>query len=263
MLNKLLKYDLKNVYKVLVIFYILTIVFALITRLISSVNTTTISNIIFQISSSITISMMASLIINNLMRMWARFVSNLYKDESYLTHTLPVSRAKIYISKFLTSVITMFTSVIIIAIALFIAYYSKENIEIVKNVMLPIATMYDSTVLKIILTFVFIVFLEMLATLQAGFTGIILGYRHNNNKTGFSVIFGFVAYMLGQMLVLVSVFLLGILNSDIMMLFETNIMPNVETIKIILYLAIGVYSVLTAIYYVINKKLLSKGVNVD
>ena len=82
-------------------------------------------------------------------------------------------------------------------------------------------------------------------------------------KTGLSVLFGFIAYMLGQMLVLVSVFLLGILNSDIMMLFETNIMPNVETIKIILYLAIGVYSVLTAIYYVINKKLLSKGVNVD
>ena len=53
MLKKLLKYDLKNVYKVLVIFYILTIVFALITRFISSVNTTTISNIIFQISSHV------------------------------------------------------------------------------------------------------------------------------------------------------------------------------------------------------------------
>ena len=84
---------------------------------------------------------------------------------------------------------------------------SKENIEIVKNVMLPIATMYDSTVLKIILTFVFIVFLEMLGTLQAGFTGIIVGHRCNNNKTGLSVLFGFIAYMLGQMLVLVSIFI--------------------------------------------------------
>ena len=263
MLKKLLKYDLKNLYKVLVIFYILTIVFALITRLVSSVNTTTISNIIFQISSAITISMMVSIIINNLMRMWVRFVNNLYKDESYLTHTLPVSRTKIYISKFLTSVITMLTSVVVIAIALFIAYYSKENIETLKYMMLPIAKMYDSTVLKIILTFVFIVFLEMLATLQAGFTGIIIGHRYNNNKIGLSVIFGFIAYMLGQMLVLVLIFIVGILNSDIMMLFETNVMPNVETIKIILYLAIGVYSALTAIYYIVNKKLLSKGVNVE
>lgn len=263
MLSKLLKYDLKNVYKVLTVFYILTLVFALITRLVSCINTSTITEIVFQICSSITISMMASSLINNLMRMWVRFTSSVYKDEAYLTHTLPVTKTQIYLSKFLAAVITMFTTIGLIALSLFIAYYSKENMEILKNLLLPLATIYDSTILKIVLSFVFIVFLEMVTTLQAGFSGIIIGNRFNNNKMGLSVLFGFIAYMLGQIAVLITVFIIGLLNADIMQLFKTNTMPNVETVKTIIYIAIGVYTLLTLVYFIVNKKLLNKGVNVD
>ena len=35
------------------------------------------------------------------MRMWVRFRSNFYGDESYLTHTLPIKREVLYTSKIL------------------------------------------------------------------------------------------------------------------------------------------------------------------
>ena len=56
-------------------------------------------NIIGEICQGAMFSMMISAIINNLMRMWVRFKQNLYGDESYLTHTLPVTKASIYLSK--------------------------------------------------------------------------------------------------------------------------------------------------------------------
>ena len=66
------------------------------------------------------------------MRCWARFTKNIYGDESYLTHTLPIEKKTIFISKYLTSIITMLASTAVILIVLFIAYYSKENIEWLK-----------------------------------------------------------------------------------------------------------------------------------
>ena len=132
MLGKLLKYDLKNIFKFLAIFYSLALFFATLTRIFFSIENSLVMNIIAQICSGTAISMMFSILINNLMRMWVRFKHNLYGDESYLTHTLPVKKHTLYLSKSIVAVITLFTSVVVIGGTLFIAYYSKENIEILK-----------------------------------------------------------------------------------------------------------------------------------
>ena len=55
MLKKVLKYDLKFVFKLLIVFYILNIVFAVLTRLLSF-GGSTIINILWHISSGTTIS---------------------------------------------------------------------------------------------------------------------------------------------------------------------------------------------------------------
>ena len=72
MLQKLLKYDLKYIYKVLVVFYILVIFFAIFTRFMLYKDIAIIK-IFGQVCSGITISMIISIIINNIMRLWARF----------------------------------------------------------------------------------------------------------------------------------------------------------------------------------------------
>ncbi len=103
MLKKLLKYDLKDMYKFLSVFYILSIVFAISTRVLLGLKQTVIISIISQISMGFMFSMLASSLINTLMRNWVRFKDTLYKDESYLTHTLPVTKMQIYESKFILS----------------------------------------------------------------------------------------------------------------------------------------------------------------
>jgi len=263
MLKKLLKYDLKWIYKVLIVFYILSILFALFTRVLFSVEDSFILNIVAKISSGITISMIFNILINNIMRLWARFAKNIYGDESYLTHTLPVKKQTIYKAKFLAALITMFTSMIVIAATLFIAYYSKENLQVIKDILVPIVEMYDSTIVGFLLVIIFVFFLEMFVVLQAGCTGMILGHKKNNNKMGFSILFGFISYIITQAAILLTLFIIGLFNQDIMNMFITTEIVSIDLIKNIMYMAIIMYSVCIMIYYYVNIKLFKKGVNVD
>lgn len=263
MLKKLLKYDLENIFKVLIVFYSLSLFFAILTRIFFTIDNSFIINIIGQITSSTAIAMMISILINNLMRLWSRFKNNFYGDESYLTHTLPIEKKTLYLSKVLTSIITLFTSTLVIIFTLFIAYYSKENILTLKNVLLPIASIYNSTIIKILLAFTFVFFIEFANILQSGYTGIIIGHKMNNNKMAYSILFGFITYIITQIIAILIIFIIGLFNQDIMNLFFTSEVINVDMIKTIIYLAIIIYTVIFVIGYIINLKLFKKGVNVD
>lgn len=263
MLKKLLKYDLKSINIVLIVFYGLSIFFSILTRIFLSIENSFIFNVIGQICNGTMIAMMFNIIINNLIRLWVRFKQNFYGDESYLTHTLPVEKKTLYLSKFIVSVITLLISILVIVLSLFIAHYSKENIELVKNLLLPLATIYDSTVIGIIFLFVFVIFLELFNMLQSGYVGIVLGHRKNNNKMLFTFIYGFVTYLLTQIFALVAVFVAALFNKDIMNLFYSMETLNVDMIKLCIYLAVGVYITNIIVLYIVNSKLFSKGVNVD
>ena len=264
MLKKLLKYDLKNNFKILIIFYGLSIFFAVLTRILFSIENSFIIDIIGKISSGVTISMIFNIIINNILGLWGRTKNNFYGDESYLTHTLPVDRKTLYLSKTLTSIITLFTSMLVIAITLFIAYYSKENLDIVKNFLLPIADAYDSSIMKILVAILFILFLEIATMLQSGYTGIILGHRMNNNKVGLSVVFGLITYTISQVFVLITLFITSLFNKDLMNLFiTTNEIINIDMIKLIIILSIIIYTIINILEYIVNTKLFEKGVNID
>jgi hypothetical protein len=263
MLKKLLKYDLENIFKFLIIFYSLALFFAILTRIFFSIDNSVVINILGHISSGVTISMIFNIIINNLMRLWVRLKNNFYGDESYLTHTLPIEKKTLYLSKIITSLITLFTSILVIALTLFIAYYSKENIKILKNILLPVAKILDSSILKLIIAFLFVFFLELVNGLFSGYTGIILGHKKNNGKVGFSVLFGFITYLITQTIGIISIFIVGIFNNDIMNLFITNELINIDSIHTIIYLAIIIYTITIVLLHITNIKLFKQGVNVE
>ena len=263
MLKKLLKYDLKNIYKFLIIFYSLAIFFSILTRIFLNIESSLIMNIIGQICSGTTIAMFFNIIINNIMRLWVRFKNNLYNDESYLTHTLPIPKKTLYISKILTAIITLLTSTIVIIITLLIAYYSKDFITTIKNLLLPIANIYESSILSIILSFILVLFLEFSNILQCGFTGIILGHKMNNNKLGFSVLYGFITYIISQLILLLATFITALFNKDIMNLIHTTTQINIQSLKTVIYLAIILYTIILFIIYFLNINIFKKGVNIE
>ena len=263
MLSKLLKYDLKYTFKVLVVFYVLSLFFAVLTRLLFNIDDSFIMNIVAKISSGTFIVMIVNIIINNLMRPWVRFKTNLYGDESYLTHTLPVNKKDIYLSKMLMGIITLFVSVLVIGITAFIAYYSKENIQFIKSLLLPLADSYNSSIFSIIIVILFVLFLECINLLQTGYIGMILGHKMNNNKMLKSILFGFITYSISQLIVFISLFIGALFNKDFMNLFFTNEMINIDVLKLVVYISIFVYLLIILIGYFIGVKLLKKGVNVD
>lgn len=263
MLGKLLKYDLKWVYKPLVIFYALALFFAIITKILQQFENSLIFFVIEKICSGVVIAMVINILINNFMRVWARFIRNIYKDESYLTHTLPVKKSMIYTSKILSAIITMITSAIVILICLAICYLTKDNIEFLKNSIEATAVYFNSTVSSFLIILVATIFFELLFALFAGVFGIVLGYRTNNMKLGKSIILGFIAYMIPSALTLVGIFVIGLFNPEVMDLFNNISGFSTEAVKTVLFGGITMYIAYDIIYYFLGKRILEKGVNVD
>lgn len=264
MLKKLLKYDLFNAFKFLCIFYLLSLFFALLTRIFLYNNHSLILSIIGQICSGATISMLCSSLINNTMRFWIRFKEKLYGDESYLTHTLPVSKTQIYLSKVLTTLITLTATLLVIIACVFIAYYSKSNLQFIKNLFDQGKDIFKGEFIPLIIIFLIIVFIQLNNMILCGFSGIITAHKlHLTSKTGMSVIYGFIYYFAIQIITLLSLFIIALFNKDILSLFQSNTLENIQTIKILIYVLSLTYLIVYFILNYINIYLLKKGVNVD
>lgn len=263
MLVKLLKYDLKYMLKNMIVFYILSIFFAITTRILFSIDESFIIKIISQISVGCMFSVIASILINTLMRSWVRFRDSIYKDESYLTHTLPVTKNEIYNSKFIQTLIFFIVSFLVIVISLFIAYYTKDRWILLKDYINNFSASLNFKTSFVVISFLVIISLEIFNALQCGYYGILLGYKRNNNKLGYSVFFGFISYILTQCLVLISMFLMGLFNSDIMNLFKSNIQLSLGSFRLLLIITIILYIVLITIMSLVCKKVFNKGVNIE
>ena len=263
MLGKLLKYDSKDIYKFMTIFYSLSIFFAILTRIFMSIENSFVCYIIGKICLGTTISMIANIIINNVIRLWVRFKSSLYGDESYLTHTLPISKKTIYLSKTILSIVTMFTSCVVIILSLFISLYSKENMEILKTFLNTTMAGFDMTVGSMIGLMLILIFLELFNALQCGYFGILQGCKRESAKVGYSFIYAFIAYMLVQGFGIACIAVVGIFNSDVLKLFTTSNIASFEILETLFYAAIVFYTVSIVIMYLLNNKIFSKGVNVE
>lgn len=261
MLNKLLKYDLKNMFKFISIFYLLAIFFAILTKIFFNLEQTLIIKIIGQICVGAMFSMIASSIINTLMRSWIRFKETIYGDESYLIHTLPVTKKTLFESKFILHFITLTSTLLVSLIAIFIAYYSKDNINLLNNLLSNVTNSLNISNSLFMFVIIFILALEIFTGLESGILGIIFGYKKSNNKALYSVIFGFLIYILSQLFVLLSLFIAGLFNKNIMNIFTSNII-DFNTIKIIVIISILVYILIIVMLNFISVKELKKGVNV-
>ena len=263
MLGKLLKYDLKWVYKVVIVFYILAFIFSAIGRGLSMIENSIVFSIVTQIVFGIAISMMVSSLINCLMRLWARFIRSIYKDESYLTHTLPVEKKTIYASKVISALICIFTTVAVAVICLFICYYSEANMQLLKSMLELAASSYNTTVLNLLLLISFVAFLEIMFIVLIGYVGIILGHKSNQNKMVKTLIISFALYLITQAFTLGLIYILGLFNSNIMNLINTTEIVNVDAIRYIMYAGIGIYFVYIIFYYILGEKQFEKGINVE
>ena len=264
MLVKLLKYDLKYMTRNMIVFYLLAIFFSITTRILNSIDQSIMVNILSRISLGCLIAMIANIVINTMMRSWIRFRDSLYKDESYLTHTLPVSKNDLYNSKFLLTLLFYVVGFIVILFSLFIAFYSKDNWLLLTNYVKNITIGLNMSTIFFVTMFLLVVFLEIFNAIQCGFYGIILGYKKNNGRVAFSVLFGFIFYILAQVLVLLLMYIYGLFDSSIMELFKSaTVSVDANAFKLLLVISSVLYIIIIFMMSILCKKSLNKGVNVE
>ena len=98
--------------------------------------------------------------------------------------------------------------------------------------------------------------------MMSGILGIIIRHRSNNLKIVKSIVIGFVIHMILSSISIGVLCVAGLLNSDIMSLFN-NIEVSSNALKSMMLVGILVYAIYNLGIYFIGNKLLNKGVDVD
>ena len=98
--------------------------------------------------------------------------------------------------------------------------------------------------------------------MMSGILGIIIRHRSNNLKIVKSIVIGFVIHMILSSISIGVLCVAGLLNSDIMSLFN-NIEVSSNALKSMMLVGILVYAIYNFGIYFIGNKLLNKGIDVD
>ena len=114
-----------------------------------------------------------------------------------------------------------------------------------------------------IISMLVIIFLEIFNAIQSGFLGIIVGHKQNNSKVLLSVCFGFIAYIIAQTIILGMMFIVALFDKGIMEMFTSSTFTNIDSLMLLINLTIALYTVMIGTMYIVCKKLLNKGVDVE
>lgn len=262
MLGKLLKYDFIKLFKVLVIFYLLALFFAVSARLLLNIEGEMIWFILGQVAIGAMWGMAVSGIVNSITRTCIGFRNSMYGDESYITHTLPVKTSTLFVEKFILGTLATFFSLVIAILAVYIAYFPFHELGDLLSI-ITITTGSSKMAAGFFLFAIF--FVEILAIYSVGMVGIVFGFKMNSKKNLWSVIYGFILYLLTQGFIVGCVALLGIFKPDVMKIFSganiNYITP--EAIKLAAITMVVGYAASTIILQFIAERSVKKGVNVE
>lgn len=257
MLRKLIKYDTMWINKVMPIYFFILLCFALLTKIASNFTDSFMGEVIFNICNSCMIGAICSCFINCFMRIWIRFRNNFYGDESYLTHTLPVSKTTLYNSKIISAIISLLITLVFFAIGFFIAYLDEPLLEKIRFIF------ESKEQLFLFIVLVIIGILEMIFMIFSGILGIVIGQKFNHGKTIKSVLIAIGIYWFIQGIVFGILLISSLLSSDIGTLFINRSIENLDALKSFIYITLITYLLFDLGLYWCGKKFFKIGVNVD
>lgn len=261
MIGKLLKYDFKKMTRVLIYIYIASIVLSALTRFVNIWKDIQAVFILGQVFVGITYSAIGSVLINTFVHILKVFVSSFYKDESYLTHTLPVSKSKLLLSKFISSVLVILCSVVVCFLSLFIMFYSKSFANALIQFVKVAVSGFNLPIGVFVLIFALIIFFQICAIICMAFTAVVMAYRHSEKRILKGLCY-FAVFYLGSLVATVicalAVFAVGGMLNQLL----ASVMTQKAFITLLI-LAIICYVFYFFIFYFICKKVFEKGVNVD
>lgn len=260
MLGKVMKYDFKTIFKTMVPMYAILLGIAVLNRILlgiakevpilSIVNTMLLVVFVFLLIAVPAATFAISVI---------HFYKNMTRDEGYLTHTLPVKKTTLVVSKLLTSGIAFLVSICISLLAVLVVYYTKENMQYVLNLAKEIfAIAGNATMILGICMCV----MSYISQILMAYFAIAIGQMQNTNKLLFSVVAWFVLYTINQIIVLALLVIASIANPSVMEAIMQNIAP-VDSMPFFIGIAIAFSTVMSIIYFIATSKIMKKRLNLE
>lgn len=259
--RNLIKYDLRKMLKLLSIYYVLSIIVGGISRLFFTFSDKAIFSILYTIFSSLEYALWGGIFVQTFVRVILRFNLNFYGDESHLTHTLPVTKKQLLISKYISSLIVIISSVAVLAVSVFIMFYSKANMDYIKQ-FLNTSTSGLKISTGLFLSLIVLAFsAEICAIMSMCFSGIIIGKRYNTKKNLLSFVYIVAFYFASVILMLIVAAIVFACNGNISALTNNHLSGN--SLISIFIVAIVTYLILSVAFYFVSKWQFEKGVNVE
>ena len=261
MLSKLLKRDLKKNMRWMWILFVGTIVLAAVTRGVKELGeNVAFFKVVGIFLEGVFYGLAVNLIIQPFLRNFLNFHKSFYSDESYLTHTLPVTKNALINSKYLTALIEIVAGFASLIVSILIMYAGPNFIQTLKLLLSTVITGEFSVALAIIGVVVLII-VEFLMFISIIDFSIIIGFRAKDRKIlkTFLIILGisFAA------ITVLFICLLIVFAINGVKLTTTSLVISGSAFMSVLVSAIVIYIAVVVLFYFLAKREFNKGVNVD
>ena len=260
MVKKLIKHEFIYYIRTLGIFLPIVLVFGLMTRIFRLFDRDNIINQI-AVSSSIAmlfISCMALLIIVSIIAI-VRFYKNMYSAEGYLTFTLPLTNAQHLFVKLFVSTVCDAICQLIVLLAIFIAFWDKNFIEIISIMGERIPNIGAANVVGFIIEGIFLMLFASIYNTLLCYACITIGQTAKKNRilmaVGAYYIYNIATQIISTILsVIMTVFsMIGAFTSA----FEW--MADNIALSVSIVISIG----LSAIFWFITQTIMTKKLNLE
>lgn len=267
MLKKLYYYDLKWSLKVISIFWALGMLFAVFGRIFKMLPDSIMFEILGGICNGTSLSLTISAIFNCVIRAWVRLNQTMYKDESYLTHTIPVSISTHFLSKVLSTITIILISMITLVLAIFIMYYSKENFQTLKNLLNAVSGTMDISVAGLLVLIILVLLFEIIFISISGFFGQVYGNSYNSKRVLKTLIYAFGGYFVCSFLSIIVMLFCTLFNENLYNVVFVNTeeaaVIGIDVLKAILAVGLFLYIGYCILLYYLADKKLRQGINID
>lgn len=261
MIARLLKYDLKKITKILIYMWVITLAFAGLTAIFKIWDNIAIINIISLVLAGCAYAGIVNVLVNTFVHILRNVISNFYKDESYLTHTLPVSKKQLLISKYIASLIVVVISVLVGVLSLFLALYSPENMDIFKAFLNGTIAGFDMKASTFILLIAGVLLTQTTMLTSLSFFAVIKGNSYNDKRLLKGLIWFFVSYLAQAIVMLIVAIITFAISGNLSDLFAETPTQFVLISTLIIALIMNVINSVS--FFILSKVSFEKGVNVD
>ena len=263
MLGKLIKYEFKATYRLFLPTYLGTILFAILAKLFTSINSlaTFAGGAFMGVIIAIYVIIILMSLVLTLVLIIQRFYKNLTKDEGYLSHTLPVGVDSHIWGKLIPAVVWNIATSVVVVASILIATGSKEVFDGIAYVWQWFTEFFAAYVQMplwlFILELCIIVLISTASSIVNFYSAIAIGHLFTKRRVLMSIVAYFgIAFIVSM----ISSGITGGIWTDLDYSL-TNITGGTVTIALAIYALYEV--VLCAIYYFITRYIFSRRLNLE